>query len=465
MNTKQRGTRKSRFQIRVLGALIFMFASVTLGWSGTLQGIQEKPDSQELRLEKSIKAAIVDWICLKMDEIYVFPDVAAKMEEHIKAKLKKGDYDSISDPRAFAHQLRNDLVEISHDRHFNVVYAPEPSLRFQRKDPEEEKKRKEQRIRQWEYDNYYFKKVERLDGNVGYLRFDGFADTLYAGDTAVAALQFLKHCDAIIIDLRYNGGGGADMIQLICSYFFEERTHINSWYIRRLDRTDQSWTSAYVPGVKLLDSNLFLLTSSRTFSAAEEFTYDLKNLGRATLVGETTGGGGHTVTFERNDDLKIEFKIPDSRAINPISGDNWEAKGIQPDVECPAEAAMDRAYALALEKIHEKTGPEGDKKRWLAWLIDYNNAKSAPVDVGDAALQSYAGSYGPAKILFEEGRLWVIQPGRTEKELLLAMTEDTFIIDGEPDFRVKFEKNEQGGVIAALVLFFDGSSDRVPKKK
>ncbi len=456
---------KSHFRVHMLGALIFLLASVTVSWSGSLQEVQTRQSLQESRLENSSKAAIIDWICLKMNEIYVFPDVAKKLEEHIKTKLKNGDYDSISDPRAFARQLRTDLVEISHDRHFNVTYTPGPSSRFQRADPEEEKKRKEQRIRQMKYDNYYFKKVERMDGNVGYLRFDGFADTLYAGDTAVAALQFLKHCDAIIIDLRYNGGGGADMIQLILSYFFEERTHINSWYIRRLDRTDQSWTSTYVPGVKLLDTDLYVLTSGRTFSAAEEFIYDLKNLGRATLVGETTGGGGHTVTFERNDDLKIEFKIPNSRAINPISGDNWEAKGIQPDVECPAEDALDRAYILALEKIHENTGPEGNKKQWLAWLIGYIEGKSAPVEVNASILQNYAGIYGPAKILFEEGRLWVIQPGRSQKELLLAMTEDTFIIDGEPDFRIKFEKNEQGEVVAALVLFFDGSSDRVPKKK
>ena len=465
MNTKQCSLKKKQFQVLLLGVLVFILASVTFSWSKPLQENQGKPGSQESRLENSTKLAIIDWICLKMDEIYVFPDVAKKMEEHIQAKMKNGDYDKISNHRAFTRQLRSDLVKISHDRHFNVVYAPEPSLRFQRKDPEEEKKRKEQRIRQWKYDNYDFKKVERMDGNVGYLRFDGFANTLYAGDTAVAALQFLKHCDAVIMDLRYNGGGGADMIQLILSYFFEDRTQINSWYIRRLDRTDQSWTSTYVPGLKLLDTDLYLLISSRTFSAAEEFTYDLKNLDRATLVGETTGGGGHTVTYERNDDLKIEFKIPNSRAINPISGDNWEAKGIEPDVACQAEVALEKAYVLALEKIHEKTGPEGNKKQWLAWLKDYTEVKSAPVDVEAAVLETYASSYGPAKIVFERERLFVLQPGRTEKEPLLAMTEDTFIIDGEPEFRIKFEKNERGEVIAALVLFFDGSSDRVPKKK
>lgn len=465
MNSIKRSHWKIHFPILLLGALIFILASTPFGWSGSIQENQDKPGSQKLRLENSTKSAIIDWICLKMDEIYVFPDVAVKMGEHIKTKLKKGDYDRISDPRAFSRQLRNDLVEISHDRHFNVTYAPEPSLRMQRPDPDEEKKRKEQRIRQWKYDNYNFKKVERMDGNVGYLRFDGFVNTLYAGDTAVAALQFLKHCDAIIMDLRYNGGGGADMIQLILSYFFEERTHINSWYIRRLDKTDQSWTSTYVPGVKLLDTDLYILTSRRTFSAAEEFIYDLKNLNRATLVGETTGGGGHMVTLERNDELKIEFTIPFNRAVNPYSGDNWEAKGIEPHVKCQAEEAFEKAYVLALEKIHEKTGPEGNKKQWLAWLIGYVKVKSSPVDVEAAVLKSYAGSYGPAKIVFEEGKLWVIQPGRSKKEPLLAMMEDTFIIDGDPEIRIKFEKNERGEVVAGLVLYFDGSSDRVPKKK
>jgi len=465
LNSKPHRPLKNHFRVHLLVAIIFLLVSRNFSWSGSLRGIQDESRSQESRLENSTKAAIIDWICLKMNEIYVFPDVAKKMENHIQTRLKNGDYASISNPRAFARQLRNDLVEISHDRHFGVTYAPEPSLRFQRTDPEEEKRRQEQRIRQWKYDNYNFKKVERMDGNVGYLRFDGFADTLYGGDTAVAALQFLKHCDAIIIDLRYNGGGGADMIQLILSYFFEERTHINSWYIRRLDKTDQSWTSTYVPGVKLLDTDLYVLTSGRTFSAAEEFIYDLKNLNRATLVGETTGGGGHMVTLERNDELKIEFTIPFNRAINPYSGDNWEAKGIEPHVKCQAEQALEKAYLLALEKIHKKAGPEGNKKQWLAWLKDYVKVRSVPVEVEASILQNYAGIYGPAKILFEEGKLWVIQPGRTEKELLLAMTEDTFIIDGEPDFRIKFEQNEQREVIAALVLFFDGTSDRVPKKK
>ena len=115
---------KSHLQIQIWGALILILASVTFSWSDSLQEAQKKQSSQESRLENSTKSAIIDWICLKMNEIYVFPDVAKKMEEHIRTKLKNGEYDRISDPRAFARRLRTDLVAISHDRHFNVTYAP-----------------------------------------------------------------------------------------------------------------------------------------------------------------------------------------------------------------------------------------------------------------------------------------------------------------------------------------------------
>ena len=135
------------------------------------------------------------------------------------------------------------------------------------------------------------------------------------------------------------------------------------------------------------------------------------------------------------------------------------------DTAVAALQSWTSTYVPALEKIHEKTGPEGNKKQWLAWLKGYTEVKSAPVDVEAAVLENYAGTYGPAKIVFEKGQLWVIQPGRAEKEPLIAMTEDTFIIDGDPNLRIKFEKNEQGEVFSAQVLFFDGSSDRVPKKK
>jgi len=465
LNTKQSSHRKSHLPIRVLKILIFVLASVTFSWGGSLQEVQNKPGSQESRLDNSAKSAIIDWVSEKLNEIYVFPEVAKKIEDKMREKFERAEYDDITDPRQFARALTGDMMSIANDRHMSLRYSPEPSLRAKKLDPEEEKKRLEQIVKGWQYENFGFKKAEILDGNVGYLRFDEFTDAVFGGDTAVAVLNFFSFCDALIIDLRYNGGGHGNMLKLLSSYFFDEDTLLLERYNRKEDKTLQSWTSSYITGRRLDEVDLYILTRKRTFSAAEAFTFGLKILKRATVVGEITGGGAHTVESLRNDDLKMEFRVPDTRAFDPISGDDWEAKGVQPDVECPAEVALEKAYVMALEKIHAKTGPEGNKKQWVAWLIDYIKVKSTPVEVDAGVLQSYEGIFGPARILFENGRLWVIQPGRTEKEPLLAMTEDTFIIDGEPNIRIAFEKNEQGEVIAALGLFFDGSSDRLPKKK
>ena len=154
----------------------------------------------------------------------------------------------------------------------------------------------EAELAQLRRENFYFERVERLDGNVGYLDFRQFVDARLAGATAVAAMNFLSNCDAIIIDLRQNGGGEPSMIQLLTSYFFDEPKHINSFYVRYSDSIEQFWTQAYVPGKKMPDVPLYVLTSSYTFSGAEEFTYNLKNLKRATIIGETTGGGAHPVS-------------------------------------------------------------------------------------------------------------------------------------------------------------------------
>jgi C-terminal processing protease CtpA/Prc len=142
-----------------------------------------------------------------------------------------------------------------------------------------------------ERDNCGFRKVEILPGNIGYLKFDMFADASFCGPTVVAAMNFLAHVDAIIFDLRENGGGDPKMVALVLSYLFDQPTHVNDLYNRKDDATTQYWTLPFVPGIRLGSAPAFVLIAKRTFSGAEEFTYDLKNLKRATIVGETTGGG------------------------------------------------------------------------------------------------------------------------------------------------------------------------------
>ena len=412
-------------------------------------------------LDKTSKEKIINWISEKLNEIYVFPDVAKKMENHIRSKFKDGAYDSVSEIAEYAQVLTHNLQDISHDKHLWVRHAPVPAPGEDASD-EDKARRQQQRLEQMKYNNFAFKKAEQLAGNVGYLRFNGFVDAKWGGDTAIAALNFLAYCDALIIDLRDNGGGSPSMIQLITSYFFDESNHINSFYIRKTDKIQQFWTSAHVKGKRMTGVDLYVLTSSRTFSAAEEFTYNLKNMKRATIVGETTGGGAHPVDYHQNNDLKIGISVPFGRAINPISGTNWEGTGVEPDVKTSREEAFDTAYRLALKNLHEKA--KGPRKVQLKWMLEYQEKRSNPVHVSIEKLKTYVGKYGPRKITLEQGKLYIQREGNP-KFALFAITEDTFGLDGLEYFRIRFEKNASEKIVAILGLYDDGTKDRSSKDK
>jgi hypothetical protein len=312
--------------------------------TGKLDGmaIADGPGVQESRpLSAADRAAVIDAAAKVLRDSYVYPKVGESMAADIQAKLKSGAYDAVEDERSLATRLTSDCRDISHDRHLAVRLAakegaspgpehgPPPAL--------------------MQAENYAFKKVEILPGNIGYLRFDGFIPTDEAKQTAAAAMAFLAHCDSLIFDLRQNGGGSPEMIQFLSSYLFDEPTHLNDMVDREGNITEEFWTLKDVPGARFPRTlPVFVLTSSRTFSGAEEFTYNLKNLKRATIVGETTGGGAHPVRAERISD-RFLVMVPYMRAQNPITRTNWEGTGVEPDIKVPASEALDKAQALAKE--------------------------------------------------------------------------------------------------------------------
>jgi C-terminal processing protease CtpA/Prc len=184
---------------------------------------------------------------------------------------------------------------------------------------------------------------------VGYLKFNFFGDVEVCGPTASAALNFLANVDALIVDLRDNGGGSPDMVAYVSSYLFSKRTHLNNLWTRRTNETREYFTTE-VPGKRLgEDKPVYVLTSKRTFSGAEEFSYNLKNLKRATIIGETTGGGAHPVSGHKIDD-HFTIGVPFARAINPISKTNWEGTGVEPDVKVAAGDALTTAQKLIADK-------------------------------------------------------------------------------------------------------------------
>jgi C-terminal processing protease CtpA/Prc len=198
--------------------------------------------------------------------------------------------------------------------------------------------------------NCGFVRAEQLPGNVGYIKFNMFADTDMCAATASAAMTFVAGTRALIIDVRENGGGSPGMVAFVSSYLFDRRTHLNDLWTRRTGETKEFWTSDSVSGRRFGGTKpIYVLTSARTFSGAEEFTYNLKNLKRAIIVGETTGGGAHPVSGHRIDE-HFMIGVPFARAINPITHTNWEGVGVKPDIIVPAHDALETAQALLREK-------------------------------------------------------------------------------------------------------------------
>lgn len=286
-------------------------------------------------------------IAVKLEENYVFPETGAKMAAMLREKAKSDAYKDVERTEVFARTVTDDLRAICKDKHLTVRPGRPPGTDgdgpMRRPGGPDEARR----------DNYGFRRVELLPGNIGYLRFDEFNPSEDAKRVAAGAMAFLAGCDAIIYDLRENGGGSPEMIRFLSSYIFDKPTHLNSFYDRSSNKTSEFWTTEDVPGKRLgQEVPVFVLTSHYTFSGAEEFSYNLLNLQRATLVGETTGGGAHPVQpFQIN--KHFSMMIPFARAMNPITKTNWEGVGVKPHLEVEASKALDKAKELAAAAIEK----------------------------------------------------------------------------------------------------------------
>jgi hypothetical protein len=316
-----------------------------------LVGLGPEVKVTDMRLDAATRGRVVNGAIAQLDTFYVFPDVAKRIADSLHARLARGAYDAYGNGMSFAFKLSADLRDIGRDKHLRVEYSvpvlpprvtgptsPTPDVIARR------------RARMDEI-NCGFVKAEQLPGNIGYLKFNQFADPELCGPTASAAMTFLASTQVLIIDVRDNGGGNPAMVAYISSYLFSRRTHLNDLWNRTSGETEEFWTQDSVAGRRFGgDKPVYVLTSSRTFSGAEEFSYNLKALKRATIVGETTGGGAHPVSDRRIDD-HFTIGVPGARAINPITHTNWEGVGVEPDVKVPAPEALATAQRLIRERL------------------------------------------------------------------------------------------------------------------
>jgi len=441
----------------VIGALL---ALVLLFSSSDAQ--THRPDALPA-IDASVRAAVVDSLAGAIASIYVLEEPADRIVEGLREHLADGDYDGISDPSEFARKLEEDAQAIHHDGHFRVMAMPPLDSTVAAADQVEDPADRERGLRRDRALNYAFRRAEILPGGVGYLRFDRFCHGREAFEAATAAMNFISNSSAVILDLRRNTGGSAAMIRFLAGYFFERNVHLVNWDIRAMDKTVQSYSADYVPGQRMLDQPVYILTSSRTFSAAEEFAFDLRSLERATIVGETTRGGGNTVAMSvfDFDGFRIGVRLPFGRAYNPENNEGWEGVGITPHIEVPAEEALDVAYVDALNRLIEVEEDE-QYRRSLEWpLTDLEDAAD-PTQPSEDALRVYVGDYGSGRVYLEGGSL-LYQRGDRPASVLELMGEDLFRAADVEYLRVGFERDESGRIVR-LISYFDDGSENVSER-
>ena len=313
-------------------------------------GAVPPPPVEDVKIDAAERRHVVDGAIANLEKYYVYPDVAHTMADSLLLHEKKGDDDAAIDGAAFADLLTSQMRNVSHDRYVMMVYRTEKTPENPPAPTSEDMARYRKEM---ERNNCTFEKVSILPHNIGYLKFNSFPDAAICGPTAAETMAKLNHADAIIFDLRDNPGGYSNMVALLATYLFDHPTHLNDFYNRGENSTEESWTLPPVPGNRLADKPAFVLTSSSTFSAAEGFSYDLKMLRRATLVGETTSGRGHMGVEHRIDD-HFTIRVPGIRVVNPISKTNWEGTGVQPDVKVEAADALATAEKLAEKELAKK---------------------------------------------------------------------------------------------------------------
>jgi hypothetical protein len=303
------------------------------------------PEERKARsIDPKARSAAIDSIGQQLEAHYVVAETAARVSSTLHRKLAHGDYDARTDAVDFADSVARDLRRLARDKHLGLRFAPmPPEPRFDGPAPP------------WLANvSYGFGPVERLDGNVAHLVINGFPPLFEAERQGIAEhLSAIADADAVILDLRGNNGGFPPTVTLMASYFFDEHpVQLNSIHRRDTDTTNEQWSEPTLPGQRFGSKKpVYVLTSPQTFSGGEGFAYALQAQGRAVVVGEGTGGGAHpTQPYPVTGGFVL--MVPWGESISPITGTNWEGIGVVPDVDAPAEEALETAHRLALEQLH-----------------------------------------------------------------------------------------------------------------
>ncbi len=404
-------------------------------------------------LDLPAQREVVSRLEAALQQNYVFPDRIPAISAELDRRVQSGPVEAAP----FAASLAQGLVKASDDLHFSVAFDPDAVAARRAAKASGEETTKAQRDSE-RAANFGFRDARRLDGDLAYIRFDFFADPQYAQETAVGAMRFTEGAKGIIIDLRYNNGGVLEMAQLLMSYLYaagKEQKFFDYFYNKDGVRVERSqWSLAAVPGQRMGNVPVVVLTGSTSFSAAEWMAFSLQKLGRATLIGERTAGGAHPVDSVPVDD-RFMLQVPIGQIRDPVDGKDFEGVGVAPDIAVPASDALLVAQKFLLQSRADAGDAEA---KWALVPVEFAVSGGA---VNATKVDEAVGAY--------EGRTLVRTPTglayHWRDHFVLALDpigEDWFAVQGTDDYR--FHLARENGHVSGLERVFK-SGDKVTYRR
>lgn len=399
------------------------------------------PTAADDALTAAVRVAVLDGVVARLESTYVDVEAAPSIVKAVRGRQAAGAYDAITNPAQFAEVVTRDLRSVNGDLHLGLRYSKDASPAGRGASPFGDPR----------LVNFGMGRAEILEGNVGYLEITGFTGGDYEGAVG-DALRFLSRTDAVIIDVRRNGGGASDMSHFIFSHFFGEKpVPTIDVRTRNASEPNHRMSLASVPGPRRPDVPLFVLTSQATGSAAEEFCFVLKNRRRATLVGRRTAGAGRMVA-QIPVGHGFTASVSVTRVSDPESGREWEQVGVEPDIAVDPEQALIAGHAAALKAVAAATASDVSRAGLLRRLIETNEARLSAIPGSAARFARFAGTYEGRVVSVRDGELRYARRSGGLSEPLIPLGADLFALGAQ---RIRFA--ESAGVVTLKVEQPDGS--------
>jgi len=407
---------------------------------------QQSQPAAPLVITPQLVKTLTDSLAAALQNNYVYPDKAVLMTRFIQEQYRKGAYQNIRELNALAIRMTADLQTAWHDPHMAIHFDPElAAMGGPPRAHSPNAKEDSMRTLAFQQHNFMFSRAEVLQDNIGYLKLDGFADNIgVAKATVSASFQFLKYTRVLIIDIRQNHGGSPEMVKLVESYFFADRTRVNDIIIPGQHKNLEGWTDPAANGGLVLTMPVYILTSNTTFSAAEDFAYGMQAAKRAIIAGETTGGGAHPArTFYLGNGFIMD--IPFARSYNVHTATDWEGTGVIPSIALKAGSSTVEVVALLFSK--EQALVQSGRDNWQA-----NQQKATDTPVDEPAVRPYLGTYAGGLKFYVQGGVFYCQNAERGNQVFKLRPIAAGLYQLDENVQVKFGVHQ--GQVSGIGMFW-----------